>query len=69
MMTVRSGNDIRRIIMREVNQKADLMYLDDNTSDVIEGLVDGVTDAIVTVMNQTRDDVAKAFREIEKKLQ
>lgn len=67
-MTIHSGDDIRRIIMREVNQKADLMYLDDTTNDVVEGLVDGVTEAIVTALNQTRDDVKKALREIEKRL-
>ena len=54
--------------MREVNERADLFYVDDRTNDVIEGLVDGITDALVTVLNQTIDDIKKVVREIEKRL-
>jgi len=67
-MSLPNGDDIKRIIMKNINQKADMMYVDDNISDAIEGLVDGVTDAIVTALNATIEETSKAFREINKRL-
>ena len=63
-----TGNEIKEIIMRNVNETADLMYVDDNINDVIEGIVNGVTYAIVESTNvalkEVETQVNKSLREI-----